>query len=214
MNHLLVTAGWLLAGILVLSSCTKDNDNMPTGPGHESSEYMPLAIGNEWVYTYNGTDSVKYKVVGDTTAYGHTYALLSVSGALTRNAFLRHDDLLIEGQAFMNMIGDTVTSFVDVSKAYDEAWGQWVPTKSARVLHMWTMKERDTSVTVPAGTFNDIMIVRYSTGYLLGPQFVSISSGAFYWSRSVGLVKHVDYSSAGGGSVKTTTAELRSYTLK
>lgn len=213
MNHLLVMTGWLLACMLVLSSCTKDG-NPPTAPGPTSDEYMPLAVGNEWVYTYNGTDSVKYKVVGDTTAYGHTYALLSVSGAFTRNAFLRHDDVYIEGQAFMNMIGDTVTAFVDLSQASGKAWGMWVPTKSGRVLQMWTMKDRDVSVTVPAGTFNDIMIVQCTTGYFLGPQFISISSTEFYWSRSTGLVKHVEYSSASGGSVKTVTAELRSYTLR
>jgi len=136
-----------------------------------------------------------------------------VSGAFTRNAFLRHDDLFIEGQAFMNMIGDTVTAFVDVSQAYDKAWGRWVPAGTGRVLQMWTMKDRDVSVTVPAGTFNDIMVVQYTTGYFLGPQFLTISTGTFYWSRSTGLVKHIEYT-ASGGSAKTMTAELRTYTLR
>lgn len=210
MNHLLVTAAWLLAGMLVLSSCSKDDKNMPTAPGHESSEYMPLAVGNEWVYTYNGTDSIKYKVAGDTTAYGHTYALLAVSGAFTKNAFLRHDDgIYLEGQNFMNMIGDTVTNFIDVSVAYGKNWGQWVPASSKRIMQAWTMYDRDITVKVAAGTFNDVMKISYLTGYLLGPQFITVSNGVYYWSRSTGLVKHEEYASGG-----TITAELRSYTLK
>lgn len=205
MNRILTTAGCMLAVMLVLASCAKD-DSAPTAPGPTSEEYVPLAIGNQWTYTFNDTDSVTYKVVGDTNAFGTSYRLLKASGALTRSAVLRRDDLLIKGMGYLNMDADSIATLVDLSKGFNGAWASYV----SRAIQMCTMKERDIPVTVPAGTFDDVLHVAYNTGYFIGPQFVAISSGEFYWSRSVGVIKHVMNVAT---PRKSVVMELKSYTL-
>lgn len=57
-----------IAGCVTITACRKSTSN-PVGPGDSPDMYMPLTVGNWWVYAGWDTDSLGAKVAGSDRTY-------------------------------------------------------------------------------------------------------------------------------------------------
>ncbi len=156
---------------MLVFSCNCNDDEGPALPT-PATEYMPLAVGNYWIYQWYKIDTL-----GNETLYGNTLDSIYVSG-----------DTMINGNTYAILRGREFNS--DIQYFYRDSSGYMVSAKSKIPLFTTTstterlgidtlfigtdpflmndknMQPPTPSVTVPAGTFADCLsTITYMTAF-------------------------------------------------
>ena len=185
----------LLSFTFILSGCTKSN---PAGPSPSNSEIVPLTMGNAWTYRsiiYSPADSV----LGD----GPLSILVNRDTTISGIHLFSFWGWAAEGDSGLTTYTDghfTLYLKYPIDKGatyYASGWGFTVLVSTI-----------DTTITVPAGSFNCIDYQFYAQGYL---------DAEYFACPRVGVVKEVFYFGSNyppAASVIQNVQILTSYTVK
>jgi hypothetical protein len=167
----------------------------------QASPLFPFALGYTATYSCSqatNTWTAKLQVAGTTNLDGYQWWIVNMIN-INGDGKVKSKDLRVTENALY---------------AYDESGGPHFQT--GPVNSQWTYTDQNglqtativdiTSVTVPAGTFNNVYIV-----YYLNPDPAYDHHEYQYWKPGVGLIKDVDYSE--GYATNPLTLELDSFTL-
>ncbi len=195
----------LLALLVATVSCKKDKEEVP---GNPSPDFMNLAVGNYWVYEYwkidtSGiaelqpeTDSayiMRDTVVNGTTWYlkvSNQYQILKGSVAAP---FGQGDTLLIRDSSgyLIDFNGSILFAQNDFTTVFE------TDTIEGLLWSRTMMTGKDSSVTVPAGTFTTRTLCR--TSYPLNPGYPwGIRKSNLVYGLNQGLIFY-DYGFYMGG---------------
>ncbi len=186
---------FLSALAMLVFSCNCNDDDAATNPT-PATEYLPLNIGNYWVYQWYIIDTL-----GNETIYGNTLDSIYISG-----------DTVINGNTYAVMEGRQFNS--DILYFYRDSSGYLVSANSSVPLFTTTssserlgidtlfvgtaplvmndanMQPPSPSVTVPAGTFNDCLsTVTYMTSFEADYPH-GIRTFPYQYAKGVGRVLH------------------------
>lgn len=179
----------IMTVILCISSCEESflgNENK------KASDYMPLEIGNYWIYEtlheqVDGSSLSTYdtlRINRDTVVRGHSFSIIEgTKFGLDFRAILRHDDynlvnqkgnILLDGKLSGNNLMDSTF----VSKG-DTVYSVHYNT---RIL------DKDDNIETPAGEFDDVLV---HTGHFSVPNATSATplDVPAYYAKNVGLVE-------------------------
>lgn len=176
-----------------------------------TSDYWPLALNNQWVYSLSGTVQPAMKVVSIDVIEGKTYHTMaggaSVGGATaTQRVRKVNGDYYVRIEAITTPAtggvpaGTTSGSETIYLKDYLEVGGSWtnnytqtttytgIPPVSMNVSVVSTIEEKNVSLTVLGETYPTVIKVkRVMTSTLMGMDSVSTS---YYWfAKDVGVVR-------------------------
>ena len=186
-----------VAVVSLLVSCGDDDDE-PIGPTAPTFTY-PHANGSEWIYSFEGADSIRYVISGtyEHPAAGTTQKLISY--VFVTDGWEKYDTQYLKVTDFdMRLyLDDTSSSYYMFLKFPLKVGKQWDAGKgyTANV----SSKE---DITVPAGSFGCYKIDYTSTGW----------SMTFWWPSKVGGMGAKNYGLWNIGG-KPITIELASYNL-
>lgn len=189
MKKSLLTA---LAATFILFSCEKDDTSSePPSTPSTASEYYPLSTGSYWIYDLyvidtNGVESLVNSndslfVAGDTLIQGETFKHLVTDN---QNSLLERIQRDSSGY-LVNVSGSILFAPDDFSYPL----GTDVLSTGSDTIYTaeWGMKQFNQPLTVPAGTFDVLMLER---NYLIRESDSTKAERQFgdYRARNVGLV--------------------------
>ena len=193
---IVISAVLLAAAVPLLVSCGKDED--PAGPTPEAFTY-PHANGSEWIYSFEGSDTIKYVISGtfQHPAAGNTQQLISYVNVT--DGWERYDT------QYLKVTENDMRIYLD-SKSSDYYMLLKFPLK---VGNQWNAGKGYTAnvsskenTSVPAGSFNCYKIDYTSSG----------DSMTFWWPSNVGGMGAKNYGLWYFGN-DPITIELKSYNL-
>ncbi|MDR3704303.1 MAG: hypothetical protein P4L28_00140 [Paludibacteraceae bacterium] len=178
----------IIVATILFTSCSKDKDS--TSVNSDPNSYIPLTLGNMWVYKtpdMSLTESIKQIITGTITKNGKTYYLLVNSKQ--DSVFLRKDD---KGN-IVKLTNGAETIIVPVNPVVGHGWisGDMVDTlvvvKNDAVVYAYT-------------NLLEILTYDKSSNTLLSRDL---------YKKGVGLIRNITYS-----LTDSTTTTLNSYELK
>ncbi len=193
---IVISAILLAAAVPLLVSCDGDDD--PTGPTTPTFTY-PHANGSEWIYSFEGSDLIKYVISGtfQHPAAGNTQQLISY--VFVTAGWQKYDTqyLKVTENDMRLYLDDTSSDYYMLLKFPLKVGNQWNAGKgyTANV----SSKE---NASVPAGSFSCYKIDYTSSGW----------SMTFWWPSKVGGVGAKNYG-LWAMNGKPITVELKSYNL-
>jgi len=179
----------LVMTIMLLAACTQETEQPGSEKPQEQGEkvsvadYYPLAVGNQWEYEGVGNEYASYtqKVL---YSKGNMYqVMIDNGGTISANIYVLNDESLIriysEAEVYdeKNVLDEAGNMEDIIIKAPLE-----VGTKWERQGNSYEITGTDATVTVPAGTFDNCIVIKATYK----------ESGAFsnfYYCKGVGLVK-------------------------
>jgi hypothetical protein len=202
-----------VVGVLVLAAVTCT----PTGAGN----YFPLALNNVWntivttVTTWHGshdttfthTDSSKLTVVADTTLGGKAaWKLQTTYGTMTGTSYA-----IVESDRVLSYSSPTDSAPSVMLKTPLAQNATWIVDSTPSMGRLTATAKGQENVSTPAGTFSKAWHVDEVSDSM--PDFVM----NLWYASGVGQVKQyysITQTMGGDTMTVTTTAELKSYTVK
>lgn len=188
----------VMAIAIGLFACKKDDTkNTDSTPIPEPKvSMMPLAVGNYWVYSWcqvdsNGVDKPPYGtdsiyVSGKEVIHGDTFYVIGGSPF-----FLFKPDITGQDAYIRDSLGYLVdqhgTIYYSENNYIDTLWSQ---IDTSYVSRYTFMTYKDSSVTVPVGTFNQTgtlltTAIFHNPAYPWGPR----RDAYFIFAKNIGLIK-------------------------
>jgi len=215
----------LLFSLLLLFSCGDDSDPLGPTPGNDS-EFYPLSVGNQWIYSRSGSIAAGGVQVGTisgvaeieitgTATHSEGFEVYVQENSITDTTIL-YSQTYITDSTFTEYLrvtengffgyphlGDTDSSFTVPFPLQDGA--TWVftddPLTTGEILSLTE------SVTVPAGNFSECMEVR-----LIWSDSGSTVTNTADFARNVGDVRNI-FQLVYGALTTTVTNNLETYTV-
>ena len=201
----------LLIAFTVFASCQKEE----TKPTEESQNYMPLDIGNYWIYQHFKVDSLgnetAYEVIDsvvisrDTSISGKTYSILE-NYWLKQPVNLPSKSMLRDSSGYLvnekGRISFAKNNFTDVLYSY-----VYFQENDTAYTAEYKMEVPDHLITVPAGTFNALNYKgnhHYYNHNSDNTEIIQVYSDTFY-APNIGMI----LKTGNGYSSKKTTFEKR-----
>lgn len=180
----------ILAGIVLLASCKKEDSEITTIPPDQALNYMPLEIGNYWAYQIvsinpDGSETINQQmdstiIVGDTMIRNELYYDM-YNPDQDRSSYLRDSSGFL-----VNSNGKIV--FYDQPGFIVE---DTIQAPAVTVIE-YSLQPTDTVITVPFGTFDAVTyrgtVTVLDTAYHHGVQYIY----SFY-AADVGQIKNSSY---------------------
>ena len=176
-----------------------------------TSDYWPLALNNQWVYSISGTAQPAMKVVSIDVIEGKTYHTMaggaSVGGATaTQRVRKLNGDYYVKIEAITTPpsggvpSGTTSGNETIYLKDYLNVGGSWtdnyiqtttysgIPPITMNVSVVSTIEEKNVSLTVSGETYPTVIKVkRVMTSTLMGTD--SVSTSYFWFAKDVGVIR-------------------------
>ena len=158
--------------IVIVVGCRKDD--ILVNPQSESNGIIPLAVGNQWIYSLNAYDttgnvaistSTTYQVVSDTVHNGIRWFHLSNFYCTNQNLGLFSSDGLL---ALKYPAAARDSFYVNATVGY---------------MHVLSV---DTTITIPLGTYH---CYAYTNNQSISPGMIESSREIVYVSPKVGMIK-------------------------
>jgi len=179
----------LVLTVMLLASCAQESEQPGTEEPQKQEEkvsvadYYPLAVGNQWEYEGVGNEFASYtqKVL---YSKGNKYqVMIDNGGTVSANIYVLNDESLVriysEAEVYdeKNVLDQEGNMEDIIIKAPIEVGTKWESQGNSCEI-----TDVDATVTVPAGTFDNCLVVKVTYK----------ESGAysnFYYCKGVGLVK-------------------------
>lgn len=182
--------------LILIASCKKDHNPIDEPVTDSVLDYMPLAIGNYWIYEtfscdYGGTNCISLsidttRVTKDTVINGNEYY------ALEGNFFLFTDAVFIRdsGDYLVNHIGQTIFTFTDSANIFNE---QVVLGQANDTIYHWFTKlyKPAGQISVGAGSY-DCLDFR-TLFFRLQDSLQTPLLAHQYYAKNVGLIKQTTF---------------------
>lgn len=186
----------LSALVLVILSCKKDESQI-VAPSTSQKQYLPMKIGNQWVYesyrldtlgldTYLYSDTVR--INRDTIIDSQTYAVFEG----TYGPFHQQPGIIMiakekDGQ-IVNSLGDTIFSSTNFTSILKEVLIESNPGDTI-AYGFFKMYDSQLGISVPAGNFDCLDFLGTYTQFLGIPNIPNPRLVHNYYSEGVGKVK-------------------------
>ena len=177
--------------------------NVPVVGGIATGEYWPRAAQNQWIFSVDNINQDPWKIVGTEVINSNTYyAFQSIDGqplrkirkSTTGDYFDRYEDYIVAD--FSKTGNETIIlkDYLPVNSSWTNTYIETttslgLPPQDYNVEIVSTIQERDASVSVPAGTFNDCIVVKRvkTTSGLNVP--TTTSTTRYWFAKNKGPVK-------------------------
>ena len=209
---------YISVAILAFASCKKEDEVQPKPTVPQASKsYMPLEVGNYWVYetnnvdefgvkTYMGQDSIS--ISKDTTINGNKFYIMEGtflgSSAAIRTILKDSAGYLVDPTGIFHLSSynfqDTIYRNVELGGIKD--------TLYTVVGHM---EKVPNPIQVPAGIFQDVIVNKHTYTFI-HPSFSRGSRSTYtYYSNKIGKIKGVKWFAKQPSTIET---ELIRYHVK
>jgi hypothetical protein len=177
--------------------------NVPVVGGIATGEYWPRAAQNQWIFSIDNINQDPWKIVGTEVINSNAYyAFQSIDGQPLRKIrkspigdyFDRYEDYIVAD--FSKTGNETIIlkDYLPMNSSWTNTYTETttsfgLPPQDYNVEIVSTIQERDVSVSVPAGTFNDCIVVRRvkTTSGLNVP--TTTSTTRYWFAKNKGPVK-------------------------
>ncbi len=184
--------------LLLVSSCCKDDNDIDTTPQVSQLQHLPLKTGNYWVYNTYKIDTLGNETIistvdstiisGDTIINGLTYYILKGNYAGGRIRIL---DILRDSSGYLvNDEGEIKFSednFTDTLSITNVTFGD-----STYTTTYYKMEKHNAPVTVPAGTFDDVLNYKGTIKFYRASNPIYKDKNTFY-AKDIGLILDTFY---------------------
>ncbi|MCC6726345.1 MAG: hypothetical protein IT258_17690 [Saprospiraceae bacterium] len=185
----------LLALAMLVFSCNCNDDDSAANP-IPATNYLPLTVGNYWVYQWYKIDAS-----GNETPYGSYLDSVYVSGDTLINGFTYH---ILEGRElnvpfrkfYRDSSGYLVSTISDIplfsTTSTTEQLGIDTVFAGPEPLAMleYAMQNPTPTVTVPAGTFSDCLTTLTSMTSFEDDYPYGIRTYPYHYAEGIGRVQH------------------------
>lgn len=205
-KKLLILAGIFILVVITTVSCTpstKEPDAKIPPQKDDVSLYYPLKVGSEWEYEGEGNEYAAYTQKVTYSKDNKYQVMIDNGGTRAANIYEIKDDSIVntymEGEVYdeKNVLDNDANLDTVIIKLPIEVGNKWISEENS-----YEIIDINASVTVPAGTFEDCIIVKEiykdKTAYR-----------NYYYKKEVGLVKS-EYKTNDGFTVSSL---LKSYKL-
>ncbi len=193
---------FVLLPVILLAACEKDDENNDDQNNEQTAvNYYPMQVGNYWVYQSEGVDAsgnptgqtgqdcvviVKDTTINGELFYKHNKFKLQngVYKKWMADYYLRDSaSCIIDNYGMIhfghNLINDTIAERMEMhANGTDTLYRLYV-----------IMKKETNPVTVPSGTFNDVLDSRYHVySNLTSPDISQPLTTHKYYSDNVGII--------------------------
>ncbi|MDD4833144.1 MAG: hypothetical protein PHC44_00195 [Lutispora sp.] len=205
-KKLLILAGIFILAAITIVSCTpstKEPDAKIPPQKDDVSLYYPLKVGSEWEYEGEGNEYAAYTQKVIYSKDNKYQVMIDNGGTRAANIYEIKDDSIVntymEGEVYdeKNVLDNDANLDTVIIKLPIEVGNKWISEENS-----YEIIDINASVTVPAGTFEDCIIVKEiykdKTAYR-----------NYYYKKEVGLVKS-EYKTNDGFTVSSL---LKSYKL-
>lgn len=193
--------------ILLLNGCSAEKPPVKpdtvTPPEESLSSFLPLKVGNNWVYEGIGNEYAAYT---QEVLYqkDNTYqVMVNNGGTVAANRYeVKEDSIKVtyrEGENYdnKNILGKPANTDGTVLKQPLKIGNSWVSEGNT-----YEIIQKDASVEVPAGTFTDCLVIKvvYKEGD---------DESYYYYKEGIGLIKS-EFKMPGEASI---ISQLKKYTV-
>ncbi len=190
MRHVLAAVCLLLAASCAAPEKAKQP---PAAAAHEPGAYMPLAVGNSWTYE---------------TRFGKKVEENTVRIEKQEGGFFRDNQ---RGAFAVDEKGNLRDERRFLIKAPVKAGTRWASTVDVGKTETYEIIDTDAAVTVPAGTFHGVLLVKGTTQVDAGTELEIV----WAYAPGVGLVRMLTTAVIGGRErVPQTEIVLKSHQVK
>jgi hypothetical protein len=178
----------IIVATILFTSCSKDKDS--TSVNSDPSSYIPLTIGNMWIYKtpdMSLTEGIKQIITGTITKKGKTYFLLVNSKE--DSVFLRKDD---KGN-IVKYVNGAETIIVPANPVVGRSWISGDSIDSLVVV-------KNDAVVNAYSSLLEILTYQREDQQLVSKDF---------YKKGVGLIRNISLTKS-----DSTTTTLNSYELK
>jgi archaellum component FlaF (FlaF/FlaG flagellin family) len=175
------------AALLLIAGCKKDTAQLPEAD--KTTDYFPTTAGSYWVYDnyyqlsptatplYEGIDSTW--IVKDSTINGRSYTVFATSvknsTSYTIKCYRDSSDYIVDAEG-------TIVFALDKDHVLSEG------TYSDPYRYKDYLRQNDTSVTVPAGTFTSKCLIREI--YATDSTWTDKDYASNFYSKDIGLIQY------------------------
>ncbi len=193
----------IVATFALVSSCIGQYQDP-----NSTADYLPLENNAEWAYLLEsfsvetgesyGTDTITFKITGDTTILGKTYKVVNKS-------WFDNDFIRKEGSAYYMLYSNPYYNKLEEYKILDTNLpinSSWTFEKSEAHRIEFTILARNLSKTIKGVPYNDITEVAESHYYKDNENWIKSFTNVSYYALNVGMIYEDDREQI-FGSVRT-----------
>ena len=205
----------MLVVVVIICFCSCHKDDETVNSKVTTSSYLPMAVGNYWVYqeyySQGNAPFVASSIIDstciskDTIINGKTFYRFDsfqIDTHLATPLSFKSSDFYADSAKYLiNSKGEILFSednFTDIllrrSDVIQEDTITWITGK---------MEKLGQTVTVPAGTFNDVLNLKGTVN--CNPKFTAIANPRYvnkYFAKNVGEILHSYIYVGGGGTIE------------
>lgn len=179
----------IVLSVILLTACSQELEKPDEEEPQKQEDkvnvetYYPLAVGNEWVYEGIGNEYAAYTQKVAYSKDNKYQVMIDNGGTVSANIYVLNEDSLVrtysEAEVYddKNILDEKENMEDIIIKAPIEVGTKWESQGN-----QCEITDIDAAVTVPAGTFDDCIVIKVTYK----------ESGAFsniYYCKGVGLVK-------------------------
>lgn len=170
---------------LIVIGCTSSNPSEPT-KGNTNQDYYPTTIGSKWVYNSSDGGTVTIENTGTQELNGKTYTSATQSGSGSISpGLVRNDGRTVY---VINSATNGEISYLEYSGGAGQTWSYSLNNSGTETEYLWKVRSIGMSLTVPAGTYDDILIADLDLTFSVFGSVVR-NKGVYYFSKKYGIVK-------------------------
>jgi len=159
-----------------------------------TDEYWPMALQNQWIFSIDNNNQLPWKIVGTEIINDNTYfTFQSIDGEprrkIRKSAVGDYFDLYEDYTGLDYTISGNETIILKDYLPTNSSWTNTyietttemgLPPENSNVEIVSTITERDASLTVPGGTFNNVIVVKRvkTVTSLTAPTTITVTK---YW---------------------------------
>lgn len=169
--------------------------NVPVVGGIATGEYWPRASQNQWIFSIDNINQQPWKITGTEDVSGNTYYVFQaiddepirkIRKSAVGDYFDRYGEYITSnGTTISGNETIILKDYLPVNSTWTNTYVETttsvgLPEENLDVQIVSTIQERDASVSVPAGTFNDVIVVK-RVKTVTGITFPTTTTTTTYW---------------------------------
>jgi hypothetical protein len=203
----------LFVSTTLFTSCSSDSGSDDTAPENSQGDYWPAAVGNQWVFSQNGTET-SMKIVSSQKVNNDTYfkfdkLFVSSSSEVAGSAsasikkvqgdyFIKLDDINVSANGFSGKISGYefifFKDYLDVNKTWTGTYTQETTytgfgTIKTTTKYTGTILEKGITTVVKNVTHKDVIRFKLKLETSLEGQSAGSTEAEYWIAKGVGVIK-------------------------